>query len=101
MKRNRWSVQFLTTPMDAHWNNVASVAAGEVYRIPQAPFSWFGRPPSAVRALGCLWLVKMLYPEHAADVDLAEETRAFYRTFYRLELPDERLEAILGPATSA
>lgn len=29
---------------DAHWQNVACVASGELYRIPQSPFSWFGWP---------------------------------------------------------
>lgn len=74
---------------DAHWNNVPCVAAGEIYRIPQAPFSWFGRPPSAVRALGCLWLLKVLYPDYADEIDMREETLEFYRVFYGYDGFDE------------
>ncbi len=74
---------------DAHWNNVPCVKAGEIYRIPQSPFSWFGRPPSAARILGCLWLLKVLYPEYAQEVNMRDETVEFYRVFYRYDEFDE------------
>ena len=74
---------------DAHWNNVPCVKADEIYRIPQSPFSWFGRPPSAARVLGCLWLLKVLYPDYAGDIDMRAETLEFYRVFYRYDEFDE------------
>ena len=84
---------------DAHWQNVACVAAGELYRIPQSPFSWFGRPPSVVRILGCMWLLKVLYPTYAADVNMRDETIEFYRTFYCYDKFDEyTLDKLLGAA---
>lgn len=84
---------------DDHWANVACVCEGEVYRIPQAPFSWFGRPPSAVRLLGCLWLLKVLYPAHAQEVNLREETLEFYRVFYGYDAFDEdTLDQLLSSA---
>ncbi|QOS69100.1 ABC transporter substrate-binding protein [Eggerthella guodeyinii] len=84
---------------DAHWNNVPCVKAGEIYRIPQSPFSWFGRPPSAARILGCLWVLKVLYPAYAADVNMRDETIGFYRTFYRYEgFDDYTLDQLLGAA---
>lgn len=83
---------------DAHWLNVPCVAAGEVYRIPQAPFSWFGRPPSVARVLGCLWLLKVLYPAYAAGVNMRDETLSFYRTFYRYDLDEETLAGLLESA---
>lgn len=84
---------------DAHWGNVPCVAAGEIYRIPQAPFSWFGRPPSAVRVLGCLWLLKVLYPAYATDIDMREETLEFYRVFYRFDdFDDYTLDRLLRAA---
>ncbi|WP_449314521.1 ABC transporter substrate-binding protein [Rubneribacter sp.] len=83
---------------DANWRNVPCVREGAVYRLPQSPFAWFGRPPSAVRLLGCLLVLKLLYPEHTADIDLVEETRSFYRLFYRIELEDEDLADILETA---
>ncbi|OUO87106.1 hypothetical protein B5F44_08415 [Gordonibacter urolithinfaciens] len=84
---------------DAHWSNVPCVKAGEIYRIPQSPFSWFGRPPSAARVLGCLWVLKVLYPAYAADINLRDETVEFYRMFYRYDDFDEyTLDQLLGAA---
>ena len=84
---------------DAHWNNVPCVRAGEIYRIPQSPFSWFGRPPSAARVLGCLWVLKVLYPQYASDINMRDETVEFYRTFYRYDGFDEyTLDQLLGAA---
>ena len=51
-----------------------------------------------MRLLGCLLVLKLLYPEHTADIDLVEETRSFYRLFYRIELEDEDLADILETA---
>lgn len=46
-------------------------------------------PPSAVRALGCLWLLKVLYPDYADEIDMREETLEFYRVFYGYDGFDE------------
>lgn len=76
---------------DPHWQNVPCVSEGKIYRIPQAPFSWFGRPPSAVRLLGCLWLLKVLYSDYAHEVSVRDETLEFYRVFYGYDSFDEEL----------
>lgn len=83
---------------DEDWQSVPAVAAGNVYRLPQSPFAWFGRPPSVVRLLGCQLVMKLLYPDYTAEIDMVEETRAFYELFYRLELSDDDLVAILETA---
>jgi iron complex transport system substrate-binding protein len=82
---------------DRHWGVVPAVAAGEVYQIPQSPFSWFGRPPSAVRVLGCLWLLEKLYPAYTAraGMDLKAETRAFFSLAFLHDLNDVELGALL------
>lgn len=83
---------------DDNWLNVPCVREGHVYRLPQSPFAWFGRPPSVVRLLGCLLVMKLLYPEYTADIDMVEETREFYLMFHRIELDDEELVDILETA---
>ncbi len=83
---------------DADWLNVPCVRAGHVYRMPQSPFAWFGRPPSVMRLLGCLLVLKLLYPDYTADIDIVEETRTFYKLFLRIELTDGELLAILETA---
>jgi iron complex transport system substrate-binding protein len=82
---------------DQAWNAVSAVAAGEVYQIPQSPFSWFGRPPSALRLLGCLWLLEKLYPAQtsAVGIDLKAEVRAFFATCFARNLTDGELLALL------
>jgi iron complex transport system substrate-binding protein len=82
---------------DRAWSVVPAVAQKEVYRIPQSPFSWFGRPPSAMRLLGCLWLLEKLYPAYAAQagIDLATEVRAFFSVALRYELSDAELGLLL------
>ncbi len=88
-----------TVREDAHWLNIPCVAEGEIYRIPQAPFSWFGRPPSAVRILGCLWLLKVLYPEYAASINVREEMLTFYELYYGYtSFDEETLANLLEPA---
>lgn len=83
---------------DDGWANVPCVREGKVYRLPQSPFAWFGRPPSVVRLLGCLLVMKLLYPQYTTDIDMVEETRSFYQEFYQLELTDEELVEILATA---
>lgn len=83
---------------DDNWKNVPCVREGHVYRLPQSPFAWFGRPPSVVRLLGCLLVLRLLYPDYTADIDMVEETRAFYQLFYRFDLADEELVGILETA---
>ncbi|MDR0500804.1 MAG: ABC transporter substrate-binding protein [Coriobacteriales bacterium] len=82
---------------DANWQNVSCVKAGEVYQIPQSPFSWFGRPPSVMRLLGCLWLLEKLYPKQsaAAGIDLKSETRRFFSTCLNYELSESEIKMLL------
>ena len=83
---------------DEDWKNVPCVREGHVYRMPQSPFAWFGRPPSVMRLLGCLLVLKLLYPDYTADIDIVSETREFYKLFLRIELSDSELLAILETA---
>lgn len=58
-----------------------------------------GGPPSAVRILGCLWLLKVLYPAYASGINMRDETIEFYRMFYRYDKFDEyTLDNLLSAA---
>lgn len=83
---------------DPNWNEVPCVAAGEVYRIPQLPFTWFGRPPSALRLLGCLWLLRVLYPDYCGDIDVRSEAIEFIECFFGKRPTDDELDGILEDA---
>ena len=81
---------------DSNWNHVPCVAAGQVFRIPQMPLTWFGRPPSALRLLGCLWLLRVLYPERCAEIDVRAEAMEFYALFFGRGIDDGELDSILA-----
>lgn len=81
---------------DSRWQVVPCVAGDQVFRMPQSPFAWFGRPPSVMRLLGCLLLLSVLYPDQAASIDLIAETREFYRLFLRIELDDDEAGEIIA-----
>lgn len=103
----RWNPEVILTLDEAFythatgsglWSGIDAVRNGRVYVAPRLPFGWFDRPPSVNRLIGVLWLLAVLYPQHA-QVDLAAETREFYRLFYHLELSDAQLERLLSKAT--
>lgn len=70
-----------------------AVRTGEVYGIPNAPFSWVDRPLSANRIIGVRWLAGLLYPEYA-PFDVDESVESFFRLFYHVELTPEQLRAL-------
>ncbi len=79
------------------WSQIKAVRDKKVYDIPQSPFSWFGKPPSAVRILGSVWLANLLYPDYI-HIDIRSEIKRFYSTFYRYSLTDTQVEEILAKA---
>ena len=80
---------------DANWSTIDAVKDGKVYTMPNVPFSWCDRPPSANRILGIQWIANTLYPE-AYDVDMVEVTKEFYSLFYHADVTDEQAREILG-----
>lgn len=77
------------------WAGVSAVAHHRVYVNPQGMF-WWCRETSE-EALQFLWLAKTVYPARFADIDMAQETRNFYRDFFNLKLSDAQIAAILNP----
>ena len=56
-----------------------------------------GFPPSVQRYLGMLWMAKTLYPE-AADYDLYEEVKTYFRLFYHCDLTQEQFNDLASAA---
>lgn len=75
------------------FETIRAVQDGAVYSCPVGAF-WWDRP-APESPLGILWLAEKLYPDRFADVDLADETKAFFREFYDYDLTDEEVENIL------
>lgn len=76
------------------WSGITAVREGRVYLSPTAPFGWIDRPPSLNRMMGLKWLAGLFYPELWTK-DLREETRAFYRLWYHVELSEAELDMLL------
>ena len=71
-----------------------AVKNGSVYHIPIGGF-WWDRP-SPESPLGFLWLAKTLYPDKFADIDMAKETKDFFKEFYGYSLSDDEVKEILA-----
>jgi iron complex transport system substrate-binding protein len=83
---------------DPAWSRTPAVRNRAVFETPQYPFNWIDRPPSVNRIVGLKWIANLLYPD-LFRYDMREETRAFYRTFYRRDLSSAELDRILATAT--
>lgn len=71
-----------------------AVKSGDVYSSGLGMWSWFTPNPDA--PLIVEWLGKLAYPEAFADVDLAQDTKAYYAEMYGYELSDEQVAQILA-----
>jgi iron complex transport system substrate-binding protein len=83
---------------DSGWQHVRVVKQHEVYEVPQYPYCWIDRPPSANRIIGIKWLANLFYPD-VFRYDIRSETKKFYATFYHLQLSDAQLDQLLATAT--
>lgn len=89
---------YSTAASDPTWNALTAIKDGQYYEIPAEPYDWLGRPPGPNRMIGILWLGNLLYPE-VFDYDIAQETKDFFRLFYRYELSDEEVAGLLANST--
>jgi iron complex transport system substrate-binding protein len=85
--------EFVTDPK---WHEVPAVAAGRVYAVPSLPWGWLGTPPGVNRLIGLEWLSALLYPQQPKR-DLAADMRAFYRSYYQVDLTDAQMQTLLAP----
>lgn len=79
---------------DEKWSGLDAVEDKTVYQMPIGASRW-GHQGSAETPLGILWLAKLLYPEQFWDIDLYEETKSFYQTFYHYDVTPEIMDSIL------
>lgn len=86
---------FDTVQADDRWRNLKAVKAKRVYLVPYEPFNWFDRPPSFMRLLGIKWLLNLLHPD-LYRIDMAAETRSFYKLFLGVDLSDSQIKEVLN-----
>ncbi len=76
------------------WSNITAVKTGRVHQMPIGISRW-GHPGSLETPLALLWVGKTIYPERFVDLDIAHETKEFYRTFFNHSLSDDMARKIL------
>lgn len=84
---------------EARWTRLSAFRNDRVLDVPRKPMNWLDRPPSFMRALGSQWLAHAFYPQRFS-LDIAAETRRFYRLFFDIELTDAQLHELLGTSTT-
>lgn len=72
-----------------------AVKTKQVYQLPSAVSRW-GHPSSMETPLAILWTAKLMYPEQMKDIDMAKETKYFYKTFFNYDLNDQVVQQILA-----
>jgi iron complex transport system substrate-binding protein len=79
---------------DPEWANISAVKNKRVYLNPDGAFYWdrYG----AEEALQIQWAAKLLYPDKFPDLDIAKETKTFYKTFFSYDLTDGDVQNILN-----
>ena len=80
---------------DAKFSGLRAVREGRVYQLPVGISRW-AHPGSVESPIAALYIAKLLYPEQFEDIDMAEETKAFYERFFDIALSDEDVESILS-----
>jgi iron complex transport system substrate-binding protein len=99
----RWNpdIMIVATPseIDAVYNDtrlstVNAVRNKRVYITPMGAHIWSHR--GIETPLTVLWAAKLFYPEKFADLDLEQETTAFYQKFFGYTLVPEQVKEILS-----
>ena len=68
------------------WKEITAVKNGAVYETPHGVFYWDN---SSEQILTIMYVASILHPELFTDLNMVEETKYFYKTFYNYNLTDE------------
>lgn len=80
---------------DDKFSGLRAVRESRVYQLPVGISRW-GHPGSVESPIAALYIAKLLYPAHFADIDIAQETKDFYKRFFDIALNDEDVESIFS-----
>lgn len=79
---------------DRVFRQLKAVRAGRVYVVPVGAHTWANR--TAEQPLTVLWAAKTFHPQRFPALDLAAETKAFYRDFFGHDLTDAQVAEMLS-----
>ena len=81
------------------WSGVDAVRNGKVYKMPLGMYRSYTCGVDTPVTL--LWMAKTTYPELFADVDITDETIAYYDSVFGIRLTAEQAEKIYRPVSEA
>jgi iron complex transport system substrate-binding protein len=79
---------------DSRFAHLKAVAAKRFYLAPIGAHLWANR--TVEQPLTLLWAASIFLPSDWKNLNLAEETRAFYRRFFHYEMTEQEARAILS-----
>ena len=79
---------------DRVFRQLKAVKSGKVYVVPVGAHTWSNR--TAEQPLTVLWAAETFHPGRVAGLNLAAETRAFYRSVFDHDLPGAAIAEILS-----
>jgi iron complex transport system substrate-binding protein len=79
---------------DTAWSELNAVKNGKVLANPMGVFDWSRY--SVEEALNIQWVAKLLHVDKFADIDIREQTKYFYQTFYEYALTEAQVDSILN-----
>jgi iron complex transport system substrate-binding protein len=79
---------------DLQWATLKAVKEEKVYQMPIGISRW-GHPGSLETPLAMIWTAKTAYPDRFAEIDLKQETKAFYKRFFGIELSEDLYAQIM------
>ena len=81
------------------WSGIQAVRNRRVYKMPLGMYRSY--TPGADTPVTLLWMAKTAYPDLFADIDILEETKAYYKEVFGIELTEDQAASIFAPATEA
>lgn len=78
---------------DSRFKGVRAVTNRKVVSVPTGALRW--SHPTSEQPLGLLWMAKILYPARFRTVNMEEEIRSFYHTFFQYRVTDRQIKEVL------
>lgn len=82
-----------------NWSAVTAIKEDAVDKMPVGMYRSYTCGVDTPVTL--LWMAKTVYPELFEDVDITEETKAYYQEVFDITLTDEQAESIFAPVSDA
>lgn len=81
------------------WSNVNAVINKKVYKTPLGIYRWDA--PGVETPLMMMWLATLIQPDIFSDIDMEQEVKDYFSTYFQYTLTDEDMAQIMSDAANA